>query len=139
MTPEERDAFLSEPRTAVLSTVDKHGRGHAVPVWFRYVHGVFRIITDRGSAKQRNIERTGRATLCVDERSGAIAYVTGEGPVDVLDEVAYAERLALHTHYRGAEAALRIVERGGHERMVLLLLRPERWFTVGNVRPRAER
>ena len=55
-------------------------------------------------------------------------YVTAEGPVSVEDPVTYDQRLALHTHYRGAEAARKIVDRGGHEGMVTLVLRPERWL-----------
>ena len=128
MTPEEREAFLRQPLTAVLSTVDAQGRAHAVPVWYRWDGSALRIITDRGSQKHKNVERTGRASLCVDEREGSFRHVTGEGPVEVLDVLSYDERLALHTHYRGAEAAKKIVDRGGHERMILLLLRPERWL-----------
>jgi hypothetical protein len=45
--------------------------------------------------------------------------------------VTYGERLALHTHYRGAEAAKRVADAGGHEGMVLLLLKPERWMAWG--------
>jgi hypothetical protein len=48
--------------------------------------------------------------------------------VRVQDSVSYNERLALHTHYRGAEAARRIVDAGGHERMVILMLHPEHWL-----------
>jgi PPOX class probable F420-dependent enzyme len=128
MDANERSEFLASPRTAVLATVDARGRPHAVPVWFRYADGAFRIITDRGSAKHRNIERSGRAALTVDERDGAFQYVTAEGTVEVIDPVTYDERLALHTHYRGPDAARAIVDRGGHERMVLLVLRPERWY-----------
>ena len=128
MTPDERDAFLSQPHTAVFTTIDRHGRPHSVPVWYRWEDGAFRVITDRGSQKHKNIQRTARASLCVDERDGAFRYVTGEGPVEVLDPLSYDERLGLHTLYRGAEAAKKVVDRGGHERMVLLLLRPERWL-----------
>lgn len=128
MDPAARDAFLREPRTAVLATTGRDGRIHAVPVWFSYDGAVFRIITERGSVKHRNAARTGRATLCVDERQGALRYVSVEGSVTVQDPVTYEERLALHTHYRGPEAAQRIVDRGGHERMVMLVLRPEKWI-----------
>jgi PPOX class probable F420-dependent enzyme len=123
-----RNTFLEQPHTAVLSTTTKDGRIHAVPVWYLYDGGVFRIITDRGSAKHRNIQRTGRASICVDERDGTMRYATAEGPVTVAPEVTREQRLALHTHYRGAEAAERVVARGGHERMVLLTLTPERWL-----------
>ena len=128
MNSEEREAFVSRPLTAVLSTISKDGRIHAVPVWYLYEGGVFKVLTDRGSAKHRNIERTGQASLCVDERDGAFQYVSVEGPVVVAPEVTREQRLALHTHYRGAEQAERIVARGGHERMVLLALTPQRWL-----------
>ena len=128
MQPDDRNAFLREPRTAVLATTGRDGRIHAVPVWFVYDGAVFRIITERGSVKHRNAARSGRAALCIDERDGTFRYVTAEGPVTVQDAVSYDERLALHTHYRGADAARRIVDQGGHERMVMLILRPERWI-----------
>jgi len=126
--PDDRDTFLQQPRTAVLATAGRDGRVHVVPVWYSWDGEVFRVITERGSAKHRNAVRNGRATLCVDERDGPYRYVTAEGPVTVQDAVGYDERLALHTLYRGAEAAKQVVDRGGHERMVMLLLRPERWL-----------
>jgi len=127
--PEDRAAFLSQPRTAVLATTRGNGQVHAVPVWYAFDGEAFRIITARGSVKHRNAARSGRATLCVDERDGAYRYVMAEGPVTVQDSVTYDERLALHTLYRGAERAKEIVDRGGHEKMVLLVLRPERWVS----------
>ncbi len=107
MTPAERDAYLSQPRNAILATVGESGRLHAVPVWFLYREGVFQIITERGSVKHRNAAMTGRAAICVDD--GKFAYASAEGPVEVQDSVSYDERLALHTLYRGPEAAKRIV------------------------------
>ena len=126
--PEDSDTFLNQPRTAVIATTRRDGRIHAVPVWYDWDGAVFRIITERGSVKHRNTVRTGRATLCVDEREGAYRYLTAEGTVTVSDPVTYEERLALHTRYRGPERAKEIVDRGGHERMVMLILRPERWL-----------
>jgi PPOX class probable F420-dependent enzyme len=132
MDTHERESFLTEPRTAVLATVGPHGMAHAVPVWFRYCDGTFRIITERGSQKHRNVERTGRATLCVDERDGSLRYVAAEGPVEVLETVTADDRLALYTHYRGRDRAEKVVAKGGNERMVMLLLRPERWLPTGS-------
>lgn len=128
MDSSQRETFLNQPRTAVLSTLSEDGRIHAVPVWFRWDAGAFRIITGRGSAKHLNLLREGRASLCIDERQGTIAYLTAEGPVRVEDTVTKVERLALHTIYRGAEAARKVVDRDGHEGMVLLILTPERWL-----------
>ena len=51
-----------------------------------------------------------------------------EGHVRESDPLSYEQRLALHTHYRGAEAAEKSTADGAHERMVLLVLTPERWL-----------
>lgn len=126
--PDDRDAFLQQPRTAVIATTGRDGRIHAVPVWYLWDGQVFRVITERGSVKHRNAVRTGRATICVDEREGAYRYLTAEGTVAVQDPLPYEERLALHTLYRGAEAAKQVVDRGGHEKMVMLVLTPDRWL-----------
>ena len=121
----KREAFIAEPRTAVISTVDARGRSHAVPVWYLWKGGEFRVVTERGSQKHRNAVRTGRAALTIVDGP---RYVMAEGPVRVVDPLSYEERLALHTHYRGAEAAARSTADGAHERMVLLVLTPERWL-----------
>lgn len=127
MTPEERAAFLGEAHTGVFATTGRDGRIHAVPVWYSYDGERIRIITERGSVKHRNAVRTGRAALCVDDRV-TFRYVTAEGPVTVQGPVSYEERLALHVRYRGEAAARRVVDQGGHERMVTLILHPEHWL-----------
>ncbi|MGI8927212.1 MAG: PPOX class F420-dependent oxidoreductase [Tepidiformaceae bacterium] len=123
-----REAFLRVPRTAVLSTTGPGARIHAVPVWFLLADGEVRILTERGSQKHRNVVREPRASLCVDEREGSFPFVTVEGPVSVIDVITGAERFALWAHYRGEEAARAMVDGGGHERMVMLILHPERWL-----------
>jgi len=126
MNEQERDELLRAPRTAVLASLGRDGRVHAVPVWYLYEAGVFRIITGRGSVKHRNVERSGRATLCVAE-PGTLRYVTAEGPVTVADTVTRERRLELWGRYRGLQRAREVVDAGGHEAMVLLTLTPERW------------
>ena len=129
MNAAERDGFISQPLTAVIATVDAKGRAHAVPVWYLWNGANFEIITGRGSAKHRNIMRTGRASLCIDSREGRILSLTAEGPVAIEDSVSKEWRLALHTHYVGAEeAARRVSSNSAHEGMVMLRLVPERWL-----------
>lgn len=127
-TPQSRDEFLAAPRTAVLATVDARGRPHAVAVWYLWKDGRFSIVTDRGSQKHLNAARSGRASLTVIDGP---RYVTAEGPIRVQDPLTKDQRLELHTHYRGPEAAARIVADDAHERMVLLVLTPERWLGRG--------
>ena len=121
----KREAFIAGARTAVFSTVDARGRSHAVPVWYLWKDGTFRVITERGSQKHRNAERSGRAALTVVDGP---RYVMAEGPVRVVDPLSYEERLELHAHYRGPEGAATSTADGAHERMVLLVLTPERWL-----------
>ena len=128
MEVEERTAFVNRPLTAVFATVDSKGRAHAVPVWYSYRDGVFEIFTDRDSQKHRNVVAHGRAALTIDEREGAYRHVTAEGPCEVQETVSKEERLRLHRLYRSEEAAKTIVDRGGHEKMVILRLKPERWY-----------
>jgi PPOX class probable F420-dependent enzyme len=125
MTPEERNAFLSEARTAVLATVDAKGRTHAVPVWYLWRDGAFRIITDRGSQKHRNAVRAGRASLTIVD---GYRYASAEGSVSVQDPISLDDRLALHVAYRGEDGARKAVADGRHAQMVILVLKPERWF-----------
>ena len=127
MTPAEREAFAAQPNGAVLATVDDKGRAHAVPVIYLYENGRFMVITDRGSKKQRNAERAGRAALCINGWPG-FRYVTVEGPVEVQDPISYETRLRLHTHYRGEEAARKATADGAHEHMVALWITPEQWL-----------
>jgi PPOX class probable F420-dependent enzyme len=127
MTPEERAAFLATPRTGVFATVDAKGRAHAVPVWYLFEDGEFLVITDRGSQKHRNAERSGRAALCIDDRQ-SFQTLTAEGPVRVIDPLDYETRLRLHTWYRGEEAAKKSTAGNAHEHMVALVISPERWY-----------
>ena len=128
MDQDERDAFISRPNTAVLATLDAKGRAHAVPVWYLWTGEVFEMIGGKTSAKMRHIEATGRAALCIDSREGRIFHVTAEGPCVLGETATRAWRLKLHTHYRGAEAAARVVEDDAHLHQRFMTLTPERWY-----------
>ena len=129
MDARTRDEFLKKPLTAVLSTTGKDGRIHAIPVWYLWEDGVFKILTARKSQKTRNIARTGRASLCIDQRDrGAVQWITAEGPVEIVDTVTYEMRLALWRNYWGAEAEQRLERAGDNTpEAVCLLLKPEHW------------
>lgn len=128
MNTDQRDEFLRQPNTAVLATVDAKGRPHAVPVWYLWSGEVFEIIGGKNSAKMRHVEINGRAALCVDKREGGALHVTAEGPCELGEAATKEWRLKLHTHYRGAEAAEKVVAGDGHIGQRLMTLRPERWY-----------
>ena len=128
MNIDVRNEFLAKPNTAVLATVDAKGRPHAIPVWYLWDGEVFEIIGGKDSAKMRNVAANGRAALCVDKRGAGAFHVTAEGPCELGDICTKEWRLKLHTHYRGAEAAEKVVAGDGHLKQRCMTLRPERWY-----------
>jgi PPOX class probable F420-dependent enzyme len=127
MSPEERDQFLAAVRPAVFSSSGADGRVHSVLVWYMWDGSAFTVLTEHGSVKERNVRRTGRATIVVHED---IKYVSADGPVAIRDVVSYEERLALWTRYSGAQTARQVVTPGSTEKMVALVLTPERLIEV---------
>ena len=128
MDADQRDEFLCLPNTAVLATVDAKGRPHAVPVWYLWTGQRFEIIGGKTSAKMRHIQLNGRAALCLEKRGGGAFHVTAEGPCELGDTATKEWRLKLHTHYRGAEAAEKVVSDDGHLDQRFMTLHPERWY-----------
>jgi PPOX class probable F420-dependent enzyme len=129
VTPEERNIFLETPRSAVFSTVNSAGRVHSVLVWFLWDGERLTVLTERGSVKHRNVERSGRATVVVHEN---VSYISAEGPVEVRD-VSPAVRRELWTRYAGPEVAAEMVTEDTTARMVGLVLRPEHWIAVASL------
>jgi hypothetical protein len=131
MAPDEIDRFLQGPpvRPAVLATVRADGRAHLAPIWFG-VDDDGSIVWNTGEAtvKGRNLRRTGRASLCVDDDQPPYAFVTIEGPVtidDNLEEVrAWAARLG--GRYMGADRAEEYGARNGVPGELVVRLHPEK-------------
>ena len=105
LTPTEIDAFLAEPRDAVLSVMLPSGRAMGSPIWFRWVDGVVRFQSPTTSAKTAALRATGRASICVHEQPIPLArYVTLEGPVREVDFDLDADIGAAARHYLGDRA-----------------------------------
>ena len=107
LTPTEIDAFLAEPRDAVLSVMLASGRAMGTPIWFRWVDGVARFQSPTTSAKTAALRATGRASLCVHEQPLQVArYVTIEGLVREVDFDLDADIGAAAHHYLGDGAGV---------------------------------
>jgi hypothetical protein len=102
LTAPEIDAFLTEPRDAVLSVVLPSGRAMGTPIWFRWVDGLARFQSPTTSAKTAALRATGRASLCVHDQPLPVArYVTLEGPVREVEFDVEADIGAAADHYLG--------------------------------------
>ncbi|WP_077799725.1 PPOX class F420-dependent oxidoreductase [Streptomyces sp. JHA26] len=79
--------FWQERRVCFLSTRRADGSPHLVPVGVTYDHETrtARVITSRGTAKVRNVERAGEAPVAVSQVDGR-RWSTLEGVATVRDD-----------------------------------------------------
>ena len=125
----ERDRLLNEPLPAIFATERKQGGVHAVPVWYLYRGGEFRVLTGCDAVKVKNAVRTGRATICVQRSVGDdLSYVTAEGSVRV-EACTSGERRDLWVHYRN-EAEADVKATGDLSAICVLVLTPTRWTAI---------
>lgn len=125
----DRQELLHRPLVAVFAVTRPDGRVHATPLWFHWDGTDINLIVERGSRRHRWALEAGRAAVCIETTDGDdLAFVTAEGPVSVVDPLPKETRYRMWERYAGAERARQVVDRGGHETKVLLLLRPETWI-----------
>ena len=67
LTPDQLNAFLAEPRNAILATINKNGTPQCTPVSFYWDGAAFYISTFKETVKYRNIKRDLRISITVDE------------------------------------------------------------------------
>ena len=139
MTRPEREAFLAEPRVAVLSVAGEEGRPPlAGPSFYAYEPGgELTFFTNTGRHRARKvgrIEATGRVSLTVQDPEPPYRYVTVEAAVAGAERRPPAERIvAVAGRYMPREHAegLAAAELEDPESTFLLFAaRPERWLTA---------
>ena len=127
LTPDECRELLSRPVVGVFSSLARDGWIHSVPVHFLYRDGEVRILCGTNSVKATNVDRTGRATLCVEVTDGTERrYVTVEGPVRVERPAQAHDVTALDEQYQRADAADWTESDYAGEAVVVI--RPTRWI-----------
>lgn len=140
MTTAEREAFLREPRVAVLA-VPREGRGPlSSPVWYDYEPGgSLWFLTQTTSQKGRLLVERPRVSLTMQTETSPYAYVSIEGPVISIEPYDFeADLLPMAVRYRGAEAGRAYVdnakaaprERPASETCIKVWVQAEQWLTV---------
>jgi nitroimidazol reductase NimA-like FMN-containing flavoprotein (pyridoxamine 5'-phosphate oxidase superfamily) len=133
MTRAEREAFLAGTHVGVFA-VSETGRGPcAVPVWYHYAPGdVVRITMPPDSRKAHLLREAGRASLCVQQEALPNKYVSVEGPVEISTEDVKDVQREIALRYLGPELGQRYLAglAPGLANEVLVVLRPERWWSV---------
>ena len=136
MTDEERRAFLMDgTRTGILATVRRDGRPHAAPVWFTLDGDDLVFTTGESTVKGRNLRRSGRALIVVDESMPPYDFVTVEGRVEIsedLDELLHWATV-LGGRYMGPDRAEEFARRNAVRGELLVRLRPEKIVATAGV------
>lgn len=126
MLSEQQRRFVEQARIGRLATVSRNGAPHIAPVWYRFEEGAFLVLTDRGSQKQRTVERDARVEFCIDDDRPPYHTVIVRGRASVEPTRGAEWRLALAVHYLGEEAGRRYVAGNDNPGGVLLRIVPDR-------------
>lgn len=86
MTPDEMEAFLTEPRLCHFATVDSEGRARVRPLWFLWSEGVFWFTTRRKARHTgRDLTSNPRVAVSVASEDRPYRAVVAHGEPEVLD------------------------------------------------------
>jgi len=132
----DRDAFLSETRLGILTTIAADGTPISVPVWYEWDGAHARVFSDKGSAKIHRIEHDPHASLLVTNVLGEQEYwVAIDGTMAIRRDgaIELAERLAARYWDLGDPGRAAAVQgwREHADALVLLELTPTRIRTYG--------
>jgi PPOX class probable F420-dependent enzyme len=122
---EKARTFLQERRFAVLGTLNRDGSPQLTTMWFLLEGDVIMMNTKAGRAKDRNMRRDPRISVCVED---SYSYVTLSGTVEMIydQETTQHDIHRLAVRYNGAEAAKRqMEEQFSKETRVTLHLKPQ--------------
>ena len=137
MSKNETKKFLMQSTfTAKITTVNKGGSPHVVPVWFvlderknRITKKIEDIIftTYKDSVKATNIQRDNRVSICVDDQTPQFSFVTIHGTAKIVRQ-RYNELLKWNTRiaerYMGKRNSKAYGERNTTEGVILVRVKP---------------
>ena len=83
MDPSQINAFLDEPRHAIVAVVRPNGEAQLSPIWFVYEPDRLYFSVFQESAKYRHLCRSPRITLCIDAGHPDARAVTLSGTAEL--------------------------------------------------------
>src|SRR6266571_3276030 len=87
---DKAQAYLQELRFAVLATINQDGTPQLTTMWYLLENdGTITMNTKVGRAKERNMRRAPRISVCVED---GYTYVTLSGKVEMIDDPEIAQR-----------------------------------------------
>ena len=129
MSKQEREDFLAALHVGVLAVERTDGPPLVTPIWYRYsAGGVVELNIASTSEKARLLEAAGRASMCAQREELPYAYVTVEGPIEIV-KADRTTRVDIATRYLGEELGTAYIDANPDGDDILVRLRPEKWLT----------
>ena len=132
-SPAEREAFLAEPRVAVVS-IARDGRPPlSVPIWYAYTPGgEVGLWMEADTAKARALTASRAYSLVVHDEQRPYRYVSVSGPVTRMSPIAWETELLplIRRYLGGADADRYIAALGGPAGVaddLFVCMRPTHW------------
>ncbi len=121
------EAFLAEPRNAMVGAIRRDGRPQMTPNWFHWDGSRFYVSTTKRRRKFENFSRDPRVQLAIDDATG-FRTVLIDGTVELRDdhETVFEQFKAIRAkHGREQDDAAFLAELKRDER-VLLIITPDK-------------
>ncbi len=118
------DEFLHEANIAILSTVDKKGRPHALPIWYLYEDETFILSTGRGAQKHKNVEANPQISLTMDKRTLPYYAVMVRGAAEIGPPLTDEQRRRMANRYLGEDLGGRYYESTSGSDSITIRLKP---------------
>ncbi|MCH8815357.1 MAG: TIGR03618 family F420-dependent PPOX class oxidoreductase [Chloroflexi bacterium] len=120
----DKEEFLHEANVAILSTIDKKGRPHALPIWYLYEDGTFILSTGRGAQKHKNVEANPEISLTMDKRTLPYYAVMVRGTAEIGPPLTDEQRLRMANRYLGEDLGRRYYESTEGSDSITIRLKP---------------
>lgn len=134
LSKSEREQFLAEPHTGVLSVLERTERGPlAVPIWYDYIPGgQLWVRTGPDSRKARAIRAVGRFNMLVQRTEPTLRYVSVEGPVTSMVQSTDEQAHEMAARYLPADKVAEFVayEQSELGEQVTIYMQPQRWVSA---------
>jgi PPOX class probable F420-dependent enzyme len=130
MSKQERDEFLAALHVGVLAVERADGPPLVTPIWYRYAAGgavEFNIASS--SEKAKLLEQSGRASMCAQREELPYAYVTVEGPIEIV-AADRTTRVDIASRYLGTELGTGYVDSAPDADDITVRLQPQAWRTT---------
>ncbi|MCP5035491.1 MAG: PPOX class F420-dependent oxidoreductase, partial [Actinomycetia bacterium] len=126
--PDALEAFLAEPRNAMIAGVRRDGRPHLTPNWFLWDSERFYVSTTKDRVKYRIFSHDPRVQVVVDDVMG-FRYVIVDGTVEISEDVESGLgyfRALRHKHGRTEQDDAELRQEMIDDGRVLLVITPDR-------------